>query len=168
MEIATERFVLRPLTENDATERYLSWLQDSDALKFISSAAHTQRLSDLQQYVRERAAREDVLFLGIFDQQTRQHVGNIKYEPVDSVRGYAIMGILIGDPVYRGRGVTSEVLTATAKWLKVHRKIQSIVLGVSKDNYAAIKAYERVGFVVAETPYLTVPIDRVYSMVWML
>lgn len=97
VEIISERFLLRPLTESDVTERYLEWLSDSDAKKFITAAATTKKIEDLRDYVRERIDREDVLFLGIFEKGTGLHIGNIKYEPVNSELGYAIMGILIGD-----------------------------------------------------------------------
>lgn len=112
--IDTERFHLRELGVEDATERYLGWFRDSAAAKYIPSAAATKELSDVRDYVRKRIGREDVLFLGIFDRTTGQHIGNIKYEPLDSRLGYAIMGILVGDPDYRGKGVAPEVLKASA------------------------------------------------------
>ena len=93
--ISTKRFLLRPLVENDATEKYLSWLDDANAKKYISFAEKTKSLSDLKQYVRDRIGRDDILFLGIFEKNTGLHIGNIKYEPVNSDLGYAIMGLLI-------------------------------------------------------------------------
>jgi RimJ/RimL family protein N-acetyltransferase len=76
------------------------------------------------------------------------------------------MGMLIGEPDYRGKGVAAEVLLASARWLTSHRKIKQIVLGVSKDNAAAIRAYEKVGFVQAATEIIPdVPSDAM-TMVW--
>ena len=168
VEIDTERFHLRELGVDDATERYLGWFGDSAAVKYISAAAATEQRSDLQEYVRRRMVRDDVLFLGIFDRETGLHVGNIKYEPVSTSDGYAIMGVLIGEPEYRGRGVTPEVLLASAIWLKEHRRIRQIVLGVHAENTAAIRAYERVGFVVEETPHVQGPHPDSLTMVWHL
>jgi RimJ/RimL family protein N-acetyltransferase len=167
-EIVSERFLLRELTEEDVTERYLSWLGDAEAKKFITSAAKTKSLSDLRQYVLDRIGRNDILFLGIFEKITGRHIGNIKYEPVNSDLGYAIMGILIGDSNYHGKSVAAEVLVASARWLKIHRNINQIVLGVSKDNHRAIRAYEKVGFVVAETPHIQKPMSGAITMVWCL
>src|SRR5687767_6865681 len=110
VEILTERFLLRELGIADVTERYLGWLGEPEAKKYIAAAASTKGLSDLRRYVEERANRNDILFLGIFDRSTGMHVGNIKYEPVDSELGYAVMGVLIGEPEYRGKGVTPEIL----------------------------------------------------------
>lgn len=166
--IRAERFVLRELTEADVTDRYCEWLRDLDIQKYITAAAGTHTLADLRQYVLERIGRSDVLFLGIFDSATGAHIGNVKYEPVNVERGYAVMGVLIGDAAYRGKGVAGEVVTASARWLQAHRGIKQVLLGVSKDNVAAIRAYEKVGFVVASTPYISATSDTGMTMVWQL
>ena len=166
--IATARFILRELTVDDVSTRYLSWFSDADVMKHIVAAWNPMELQDLQDYVLQRVGREDVLFLGIFDAATGMHVGNIKYEPVDTLEGYAIMGILIGEPEYRGQGVAAEALMASARWLQAHRGIRQIVLGVQVQNTAAIRAYERVGFVVESTPHIAGPRPDALTMVWYL
>lgn len=163
--IDTERFHLRELREDDATERYLGWLGDAAATKYIAAAAAAKGLSDLRDYIRARTGREDVLFLGIFDKSSGVHIGNLKYEPVDSALGYAIMGILVGDPTYRGKGVAPEVLKTSAQWLKANRRITQIVLGVSHDNPAAIRAYELAGFVAEDSPHMPGPHHGYATMV---
>jgi RimJ/RimL family protein N-acetyltransferase len=163
--IDTGRFHLRELREDDATERYLGWLGDAAAMKYITAAAVTKELSDLRLYIRARIGRDDVLFLGIFEKSSGAHIGNIKYEPVDSAKGFAIMGILIGDPQYRGKGVAPEVLKASARWLRAERAITQIVLGVSHDNAAAIRAYQQAGFVIEGSPFIPGPRSGYATMV---
>ncbi len=166
--IITDRFLLRELAEEDVTERYLSWFSDDDTRKFISATSNTKSFSDLRQYVLERIGRNDILFLGIFEKNSGVHIGNIKYEPVDTNLGYAIMGILIGDIEYRGKGAGTEVLKASAQWLKLHRNINQIVLGVSRDNPIAIRSYEKTGFLVVDTPYIIKLKPTTITMVWYL
>lgn len=166
VEISSERFLLRELTEEDVTERYLGWLRDPDAKKFIVAATRTAGLSDLKQYVCDRIGRDDILFFGIFEKTTGLHIGNIKYEPVNPVLGYAIMGILIGDPNYRSKGVGTEALITSALWLKEHRGIKQILLGVDEENLAGVKSYEKAGFVVADTPYIKKSMPGQITMIW--
>ncbi len=168
VEIRTERFRLRELTVEDVTDRYLEWFRDREAEKYITTAAATKTLSDLRAYVLERVDRNDILFLGVFDQATNVHIGNIKYEPVNTEQGYAIMGILIGDPAYRGKGVAAEVLDASARWLREHRQIAQILLGVSADHPAAIRTYQSIGFVIEDTPHIRGPHPGSFTMVWRL
>jgi len=66
IEILTERFLLRELTLEVVTKRYLGWFSDRDTKKFIVSAETTQNLSDFKQYVFDRIFREDILFLVSF------------------------------------------------------------------------------------------------------
>jgi len=166
--IVTQRFILRPLAPEDATARYASWLADPKAQRFISAANGSPDVEALKGYIAQRCNREDVLFLGIFDKRNGLHIGNIKYEPINSELGYAIMGVLIGDPDYRSRGVTPEVLWASAVWLNHHRRIKQILLGVDEENKVAIRAYEKVGFVIAETPYIQRAGPGIVTMIWQL
>jgi RimJ/RimL family protein N-acetyltransferase len=165
IEIVSARFLLRPLAENDATERYLSWLRDAHAARFISTAIETQTLGDLRRYIASRCGRDDVLFLGIFEKGSGRHIGNVKFEPIVRETAHAVMGILIGEPDYRGRDVAREVLDASVAWLGAHRGVREIVLGVSADNPAAIRAYEKAGFAVAQTAHLPNPPNGVLTMV---
>lgn len=166
--IVTERCRLRPLTVGDATPAYLAWFRDPEAIRTVGAAASTVSLEDLRAFIAARVDRPDVLFLGIFATADGTHIGNIKYEPIDEAAGYAIMGILIGEPAWRGRGVAQEVLRASAAWLSAHRGIREILLGVSKDNPAAVRAYEAVGFRADESPYLEMPAPNLQVMVWTL
>jgi len=166
--IQTERFLLKTLKEEDVSDRYLGWLNNEEVRSFITAAKKTSTLLSLREYVVTQSARQDAVFLGIFAKENSLHIGNIKYQPVDSQKGYAVMGILIGDPAYRGLGVASEAIKESAIWLKNNRKIDQIVLGVSKDNVAAIRAYEKVGFQIAATPHIPMCAEDALTMVWAL
>jgi len=163
--LTTSRFVLRPLIAEDVSDAYSRWFDDPAVAPHILAARTAHDVSSLRSYVAERQGREDVLFLGIFTSDHAVHVGNVKYEPVDSSQGTAVMGILVGDPAWRGKGVAEEVITASARWLQTHCGIREIILGVDKDHRAAIAAYEKIGFRV--TPQARTPTsDEALSMLW--
>ena len=146
MVINTERFQLKTLTVDDATEEYLSWFSSSKEVgEYIAYAKTNADINKLRQYVKEREDREDVLFLGIFT-DSGQHIGNIKYEPINLIDQSATMGILIGNKEWRGKGVATEVIKDSGKYLKENYKIKYIDLGVNKDNIAAVSAYKKMKF----------------------
>ncbi len=167
-EILSERFLLRTLTSEDASERYLSWLTEENVLKHIITAKYTNDIDDLKRYIESRSERADVVFLGIFDRESGVHIGNIKYEPIDISKNYAIVGILIGEVEFRNKGVAPEVLKSSADWIKAKMGIDQIILGVAKHNEAAIRSYQKTGFKVAETPHITYNDDINVTMVWNL
>ena len=148
--INTERFQLKSLTTKDVTEKYLSWFNQSKEIeKYISFAQECEGIDSLMQYVKDKKDREDVLFLGIFC-SLGQHIGNIKYEPIDLKNRAATLGILIGDKEWRGKGVASEVIKISGKYLKNNYGIKYIDLGVDKSNARAISAYEKINFKIIE------------------
>jgi len=150
MVINTERFRLKTLTVDDATEEYLSWFVDSKEVgKYITYAQKSTDIKDLKRYVKDREAREDVLFFGIFT-DSGQHIGNIKYEPINMEEKFATMGILIGDKEWRGKGVASEVIRASSEYLNKTYGIKYIDLGVDKNNTPAVSAYKKMKFEVVK------------------
>lgn len=163
--IVTERFLLRPLTPDDATDRYLGWLRQEETRRYILSADQIGSLADLRRYLAEKSERQDVVFLGIFERERGGHIGNIKYEPVKTGEGYALMGILIGEPAWRARGVAQEVIAASAQWLQAHRGISRVVLGVERDNELAISAYRKSGFRAEDSEHVSSPDRKIISMV---
>lgn len=164
-EIHTRRFVLRPLGIDDVSSRYAGWLSDEATSQFITAKYD---LADLRQYVLERSGRNDVLFLGIFEIKTGLHIGNIKYEPINSETGYAVMGILIGEVGWRGKSVAAEVIMVSAEWLRQHRNIRQVVLGVSRANIAAVHAYKKIGFVEEASVFVPSNSPEGMTMVWHL
>jgi RimJ/RimL family protein N-acetyltransferase len=166
--LETARFHLRSLTVDDVSERYRSWFNADTARMGIASARHTPSLQELRDFIAARADRPDVVFLGIFAKESGEHIGNIKYEPIDRERRYAVMGILVGEKPWWGKGVTAEVLRATASWLAEQCGTQEIVLGVMKDNLLARRSYEKVGFRARPTDRIRID-PRIHdAMVWRL
>lgn len=152
MPIETDRFLIQKLAVSDVSDIYLSWLSDSTSGRWIVAADKTKRLDDLRMYVKEKSSHPGVLFLGIFDKLSGVHIGNIKYEPIAKEISSTVMGVLIGDPDYRGRGVFGEVYASTAAWLKANLQVRDIFLGVDAENTSAIRAYVKAGFVSVDIP----------------
>jgi aryl-alcohol dehydrogenase-like predicted oxidoreductase/RimJ/RimL family protein N-acetyltransferase len=145
LRIETGRFYLRPLNAGDATKEYSGWFSDPVIRRYIA-ASENSSIESIRDYISEKSRCEDVLFFGVFLKENSQHIGNIKFEPIDLENRSATLGIMIGDPEWRGRNVAAEVIDASTKWLLKHYGIFSFKLGVHRSNAAAIRAYEKVGF----------------------
>jgi RimJ/RimL family protein N-acetyltransferase len=162
----SERFFLRTLIEDDVNARYLEWINGSDKSQYINYTNQNRTVDEVSTFVTERVNSDTVLFLGIFVRESGEHIGNIKYEPIDFKKSYAIMGILIGEKNWRGRGVAAEVIKASSMWLHNKYGIKQIILGINTGNIWAIKAYEKVGFSEKKTPLIR-KIDKTnITMVW--
>ena len=162
----SERFFLRTLIEDDVNARYLEWINGSDKSQYINYTNQNRTVDEISTFVTERVNSDTVLFLGIFVRESGEHIGNIKYEPIDFKKSYAIMGILIGKKNWRGRGVAAEVIIKSSTWLHEKYGVRQFILGVNTGNVWAIRAYKKVGFRQKQTPMLSAMDEATISMVW--
>lgn len=145
-EINTDRFILKVLEPNDASNKYLSWFDDNTAQKYIDAAKNDQSIKELQNFIKDKLISNDALFYGIFSKDSMNHIGNVKFEPISEELKTSVMGILIGEQDWRGKGVAKEVIYAVGKYLSNEWGINKMELGVAKENVAAINAYKKLGF----------------------
>ena len=145
--LETERFVLRTLFPEDASDEYLSWMRDEVVKTYIEAAKEEQSIKSISDYIREKNKSTNCIFFGIFTKNLNIHIGNIKYEPINFNMKTAEMGVLIGNKEWRGKKVFDEVMKSTSDFLKEKYAIQKIILGVDNSNIPAINAYKKAGFV---------------------
>jgi len=144
--IVGDRIYLRLLTENDASKDYCRWLNDPEVNQYLET--HQATIGSLKKYIKERTGDKNCFFMGIFDKENNKHIGNIKLEPIDWKKKSAVTGILIGDKSYWGKGIGTEATKLMVNYGFNKLGLNEIELGVLSENKAAIKVYEKVGFVI--------------------
>jgi [ribosomal protein S5]-alanine N-acetyltransferase len=146
--IHSERFLIKELTVSDATNEYLNWLKyDPEILNHIKESSSQMTMNNLRNYIQEKNKIDNVRFFGIFLKDSEKHIGNIKFEPINIEESFAVMGTLIGDVDWRGKDVFSEIISVTGNWLVNKFGVKVIALVVDENNYSAIRAYEKSGFI---------------------
>lgn len=143
MHLTGKRIILKLLTTNELTDRYISWLNDKEVTKYMF-ARHTT-LAELKAYVTDKMKDKSCLFLGIFT-LSNEHIGNIKIEPIDYHLKTGILGMMIGEKHYWNKGYGNEALTLLLKHLFLDKKWNRIELGVEKEHVNAIRLYKKNGF----------------------
>ncbi len=147
--IESRRIYLRILTVDDASDKYCSWINDSDVNKYLVSKRITKE--DLKIYIDEKYNQPGCLFFGIFLKENGEHIGNIKLEPIDFKKKIATLGMLIGVKNYWGKGYATETLKMLINYSFNILDLEEINLGLLKQNIGALKAYEKSGFKFYET-----------------
>lgn len=141
-----EKIFLRALTQSDANEEYLSWLNDEETTRGLASGVFPSSIEALKKFVESISSRKDVVMFAICDVQNGQHIGNIKLDNFDWVSRTCELGILIGNKNYWGKGIGYEVCLLTLKYAFQDLNIRKVVLAVYENNPAAVKLYEKLGF----------------------
>jgi RimJ/RimL family protein N-acetyltransferase len=144
----TERLVLRAInTEEDKLEDYLGWLRDVESNSFIQSARIDYGIEELIEFIKSVNSDVNAILFGIFLKSNFQFIGTLKIQPIDFTLGTAWLGIMIGNPEFRGRGYGREAMQGVLKFLFNSLKLKEVFLGVDLKNFDAIALYEALGFI---------------------
>ncbi|MDD4286959.1 MAG: GNAT family N-acetyltransferase [Candidatus Peribacteraceae bacterium] len=140
------RVFLRVLTEADASQEYVQWLNDPVVNRYLETRSATTE--KVKEFIREKNESEDALLLGIFWKESGVHIGTIKLEPIARDKGEATLGILIGNREYWGKGAATEATNLMTGYALSELGLREITLGVIPENEAAIRVYKKCGFTI--------------------
>lgn len=124
---------LRPITLEDATEEYLSWVK--------SPYLRTQEFNtilDLRRYIKKQL-NADCLFWAI--ELDKKHIGNVKID-LNGTSGN--IGILIS-PKHRGKGY-GRIAIRQACDKALDMGLKRILANVDLNNEPSLKAFTKAGF----------------------
>ena len=152
----TDRFFLRRLKLEDATNTYLEWMKDPTVVRFIPSVRHVTQINSINSYIQTCNQSENIKLFGIFVGTSSMHIGNIKFDVNVEGCTYAIVSILLGNSSWRGKGVFVEIFQKLSKYFYIKYSIKDFYLGVDPENIMAIKSYKKAGFVICKDHPLSV------------
>jgi RimJ/RimL family protein N-acetyltransferase len=140
-----ERVVLRPFRSSDLPV-LREWFRDPETARTWGRdplVADSEFEADLT----GRFQRFDLSGYFAIENEKGVLVGRAEYEHLDPVDRTVELMIMIGDPNSRGRGIGSDALRTLIHHLFTDRQIERVWLTVLAWNAAAIRTYEKLGFV---------------------
>lgn len=141
-----EQVSLRAASVEDASDDYLSWLNDAETTRGLVSGLVPSTMEELRAYLDNATKSKDAIMFAVCDSTSGKHIGNIKLDQFDWVSRTCELGILIGDPNYRGKGIGQEVCRLVLNYAFEKLNIRKVFLAVFANNPGAIKLYEKIGF----------------------
>jgi diamine N-acetyltransferase len=144
-----ERAALGPL-RRDLAALYARWVNDVDTGRTLGYAGVATPASE-EAYVDAAVmdmggAHPRAAHFTIYDLADREPVGTCALMGIEWPAGTARLGIVIGEPERRGRGLGTEATRLTLVWGFTRIGLHNVLLQVLATNTAAIRAYERAGF----------------------
>ena len=146
--IQTRSTIVKPITENEITDNYVSWLNDTEINKFLE-VRHTKQTKDkVVNYINSLRKRNNCDMFAIFDVETDIHIGNLTITSFDTNSNGSIdFGIMIADKTSRNVGIGAEVLIAFIDFIFSHEAIDRISGGAASDNFKSCNTLESIGFI---------------------
>ena len=142
--LETERLFLKPLSREFLSEKYVSWMNDEEVIRYLESGGNYTK-AKLEDYLAE-VEKHPKYFWAIIMKESGEHVGNIKIDPIHPIHQFGEYGIMIGDRNVWGKGIAKEASTEILNYSFKTLQLRKINLGVLSSNTLAISLYEKLGF----------------------
>jgi len=140
----SDQIELRNLSESDASEEYLAWMEDAKVMSMTEQRFVKHSLSSIAEFVAEKNKSATDILLGIFVDS--KHVGNVKVGPINWNHKTAELSYFIGDRELWGRGIATRVVEAVTELAVDNLGIAKINAGYYASNIASAIVLERAGF----------------------
>ena len=145
--LAGNRISLRGLTPDHlgTDGPYYGWLDDLSLDLFSERSYFPNSPQRMQDYY-ALSAEKKLILLGIFDNASGRHVGNITLQELDWINRRAFIGYLIGEKDFAGKGIASEACLLMLYYGFNKLNFERIWTTVSAEHAASLKVAEEAGF----------------------
>jgi RimJ/RimL family protein N-acetyltransferase len=143
--LSGERIYLRPLEMGDAG-RYRRWINDPDVRVPLGRFLPLSEKEE-HELIEHAGAKPDTVRLAVVLKDGDRHIGGVGLQEIRWKDRAAMFGVLIGEEDCRGHGYGSEATRLMLRYAFETLNLNRVELCVYAFNAAAIRAYEKAGFV---------------------
>lgn len=141
-----ERIRLRAIERGDI-DTFLRWFNDPEVRRYLLMYEPMSRAKEERWFEGHLASRDDYL-LGIEAREGEgwRHIGNCGLHKVDWKNRSAVLGIVLGEKDYWGRGYGTEAARTLLRFGFTELNLHRVELEVFDYNPRAQACYEKAGF----------------------
>jgi RimJ/RimL family protein N-acetyltransferase len=144
--IETERLIIVPFSPEHLSERYVSWLNDPEVVRYSDQRFRRHTLESCREHWQSFQGTAHYFWAVIARDPGVGHIGNANAY-VDENHSVADIGILIGDKQIWGQGYGAEVWRALCNYLLEELHLRKITGGTISPNKAMLRIMEKAGMV---------------------
>ncbi len=143
--IAGDRVALGPL-RRDLIPLYHAWISNLETSQYLSEAGAVRTLEEESDWYERLSRLEDERRFTIYALPDFQPIGTINLHQINHRHRKANMGVMIGEPAMRGRGLGTEAVALIVDYGFNSLGLHSIWLATHEFNTAGRRAYANAGF----------------------
>ncbi len=147
--IIGKKITLKPVSQTEINETYVSWLNDSDINSgLISTQNFIYDIKSIVEYVNNIRSKQRTEIFAILYGDKSQHVGNIAITHFNEDNSRSLTyGLLIGDSSARSTGVGAKAIILLLNYIfKNFKEIEQINVSCKKTNRESYEFLTRLGF----------------------
>lgn len=148
--IQGKNVILKALSEEDVTHSgWYGWFNDAETTRFMQQRYFPNTVQKQLKHLQDAIlAASDKIQLGILPTGEKQIIGVISLNTIDFLNRRAEISIIIGEKKFLGRGLGTEAIKLLLGHAFGRLNLHKVGLGVLSGHTAAIRSYEKAGFVI--------------------
>ncbi|RAL24083.1 GNAT family N-acetyltransferase [Thermoflavimicrobium daqui] len=133
----------------DDAHEMVHWYEDADFLrKLDTDLAFPRTLQELQEKDQLQCRSPHGIQFGIRTLESNELIGFVALHGIEWNNQTGMLAIGIGDPQYRHKGYGTDALRLILRYAFHELNLNRVGLDVIQYNESAIRAYEKVGFII--------------------
>lgn len=147
--IIGKRISLHGLRSEDLEENapYFDWLNDLSLDIYTERSYFPNNPRRLRSYYDLSCENSSLILLGIYDNETGKHIGNLTFQEIDWINRRAFIAYMLGDKSFGGKGIITDAVLMAMYHGFQKLNFERIYAGVATDHLASRKICEKVGLV---------------------
>lgn len=143
MKLEGEKIYLKPAALKYA-KIYNKWTNDPDVIRYTTIMPGT--LEDSKKWIKEKEKVNADEIFSIFLKEDDTIIGNVGCHNLDDPDNNFILGIIIGEKEYWGRGLGTDAFKTIIRYMFEIKNANTVSLDVFVANATAQRVYEKCGF----------------------
>lgn len=145
--IKTRSTIIYPITEDEITNNYVSWLNDIEINQFLETRHFEQTKTSVVDYINSLRNMDNCDMFAIISKETNNHIGNLTISDFNNNNnGSMSLGVMIADKISRSAGIGAEVMISFIDFMFSFDTIERISAGAASENFKSCKTLESIGF----------------------
>lgn len=141
----TERIFLRETLLSDVSQEYVDWMNDPEVTRYMEARFGQHTFESVKDFVRN-VGKENSVLLAVIAKDHQKHIGNVKLGPIDKNHAFTILGVMIGDRNYWGKGYGPEAIKLAVEYAFTKLGLRKINADVYENNIGSLRAFQKTGF----------------------
>ena len=138
---------LQSISEQDANEEYVSWLNDPLVNQYLETRFQQQTLSTIASFIRDVITNPNEHLFTIRLTGNNQHIGNIKIGAINNRHNIGEVSLFIGDKNSWGKGIAKQAIQLITRYSIEKLKLRKLSAGAYKPNKGSTFAFINSGYV---------------------
>jgi [ribosomal protein S5]-alanine N-acetyltransferase len=137
---------LLPFQKESICDTYINWLNDPEVNRFLEVRLVPQTYETVLAYVRSFYEGTEKYMWGVYLKDRDILIGTGTLTDINRHHRRGIIGLMIGDKRYWGKGYGTEVIKLVTDFAFNKLQLHKVTAGAVADNSGSIKAFQKAGF----------------------